>query len=889
MLFTTDKQTLEDLNIFGRHGSDAIYSLFNRCFTRGGAAILEQLFRYPLSDAAAINERSGIIRFFTGAGLQFPFTAAGFEIAETYLANTDERTKLSAQVPTIGKRLGNIIAADTDTQQVYRGVQALAGIIQQAKYFITDAAFASHTGYEVYEADRKAIAALLAQPAFSTVLTGKQKPDHATMAEWDTLLRFKSREEVHKLLKYIYHLDVYMAIAVVARERGFCFPKALPKTAQLLQLRNVYHPQVKHAVPNTIEFTRDANLVFLTGANMAGKSTFMKSVSIAVFLAHMGFPVAAEAMEFAVFDGVYTTINLPDNLGIGASHFYAEVLRVKKIAAELQQAKRLFIVFDELFRGTNVKDAYEATIAIAGGFAVQRNSIFIISTHIIEAAEPLRQQASNISFHYLPTDMDGNKPVYTYRLREGVTADRHGMVILNNEGVLDTLNKGNATQERPPQMFITDKQTTDDLNLLGKFRPHSIFSLFNQTLTLGGERLLEQLFREPMTNQEAINKRTLLLRYFQEKNCRLPLNQELLGKVESYLKTAGGSTLLASAAGIGRSKLAKLLLRDERFDQWQEGLLATLDLLTSLSGFLRQLNDYPFPDELSGLHAFFADARMAWLSEVRPASELSLLQIARYQHLLLFVFRKPLEQLLEAIYQFDVYIAVSQVAKERGLTYAHALPGEKSVFQAAALWHPGLAKPVANPLSFSDRQNLLFLTGANMAGKSTFMKSFGIAVYLAHMGFPVAATGMEFSVMEGLYCSINVPDSLAQGYSHFYAEVLRVKRVAEEVASGKRLAVLFDELFKGTNVKDAYDATLACTAAFATYPGCFYIVSTHIIEVGKALQETAERLQFAYLPTVMIGPVPTYTYQLTSGITSDRQGMIIIENERIPEMLREKI
>ena len=78
-------------------------------------------------------------------------------------------------------------------------------------------------------------------------------------------------------------------------------------------------------------------------------------------------------------------------------------------------------------------------------------------------------------------------------------------------------------------------------------------------------------------------------------------------------------------------------------------------------------------------------------------------------------------------------------------------------------------------------------------------------------------------------------------FSHFYAEVLRVKKVAEEVAAGKNLVVLFDELFKGTNVKDAYDGTLAVTAAFSKYRNCFYIVSTHIIEVGAALQ-TAHKI-----------------------------------------------
>jgi DNA mismatch repair protein MutS len=144
---------------------------------------------------------------------------------------------------------------------------------------------------------------------------------------------------------------------------------------------------------------------------------------------------------------------------------------------------------------------------------------------------------------------------------------------------------------------------------------------------------------------------------------------------------------------------------------------------------------------------------------------------------------------------------------------------------------------------------------------------------------------MVFSVKEGLYSSINVPDSLKMGLSHFYAEVLRVKRVAEEVASGKDLAIIFDELFKGTNVKDAYDGTLSVTRAFARYSNCFFIVSTHIIEVGGALRESADNIQLAYLPTVMDGNLPRYTYRLTEGISSDRQGMMIIANEGILDML----
>ncbi|MNL34894.1 DNA mismatch repair protein MutS [compost metagenome] len=158
----------------------------------------------------------------------------------------------------------------------------------------------------------------------------------------------------------------------------------------------------------------------------------------------MGFPIPAVSMEFSALDGLFTTINLPDDIGMGASHFYAEVLRAKKMAIEVKN-KRLFILFDELFRGTNVKDACEATIAFTTAFAAKRNSIFVISTHIIEAGEVLKETCSNVNFTYMPTIMNGNRPVYTYRLQQGITSDRHGMIIIKNEGILDILENGLKT------------------------------------------------------------------------------------------------------------------------------------------------------------------------------------------------------------------------------------------------------------------------------------------------------------------------------------------------------------------------------------------------------------------------------------------------------------
>jgi DNA mismatch repair ATPase MutS len=439
MLFTTDKQTLDDLNIFGRHGSNSLFNIFNRCATRGGAAVLEHLFRYPLADHEAINRRSNIIKYFAKQDAVFPFPAAHFDAIEPYMANRDERTKLTNENSTLGKKVSHMIAPDADTMQIMKGVSALVEIMQSCFSFMQSLPLpAGHS----YEPEKNSLLSIIILPVFKPALMQKGKAAFAQMAEWDILFRFRYREEVLKLLQYLYHLDLYMAIAKVAGEKGFAFANALPGEANTVKLEGVFHPGVPNAVANNIHITPKGNVIFLTGANMAGKSTFMKSLSIAMFLAHMGFPVAAKSMEFAVRDGIYTTINLPDNLGMGASHFYSEVLRVKKMAHELAQGKRLFILFDELFRGTNVKDAYEATIAITAAFARKKNSLFVISTHIIEAGDVLKASSPNVRFIFLPTKMNGNTPVYTYTLEEGITDDRHGMIIINNEGILEILESG---------------------------------------------------------------------------------------------------------------------------------------------------------------------------------------------------------------------------------------------------------------------------------------------------------------------------------------------------------------------------------------------------------------------------------------------------------------
>lgn len=437
--------------------------------------------------------------------------------------------------------------------------------------------------------------------------------------------------------------------------------------------------------------------------------------------------------------------------------------------------------------------------------------------------------------------------------------------------------------------FIADKQTLEDLNLVGRFKSNSIFRLFDKTITNGGRQLMEQLFREPLINAESINERVRIFQYFGSKGVTLPFQDKAFSAMENYLR-GGSPGLLSSCWNILLKKGRSVVTGTNEYQELEAGCINSIQVLQQLRTLVEQLQqdaNNPFAKQLNHIQQVLANAKLQWLANERSSPRIPLLKLVRYDHCLRGAMQQEMKMLMQMVYQIDVNIAVAGVATAKGFCYPQAREPKLNSMHISGLYHPLLSKPIANQASFGSNNNVLFLTGANMAGKSTYMKSVGIAVYLAHMGFPVAAEQMEFSVKKGLFSSINVPDNLEHGYSHFYAEVLRVKKVAETVDAGNDLIVLFDELFKGTNVKDACEATLSITKAFSGHRNCFFIVSTHIIEVGEALKEDSDNIRFLYMPTVMKSTTPTYTYQLKEGITQDRQGMMIIENEGILELIKQ--
>ncbi|NIG55850.1 DNA mismatch repair protein [Chitinophaga sp. Cy-1792] len=437
--------------------------------------------------------------------------------------------------------------------------------------------------------------------------------------------------------------------------------------------------------------------------------------------------------------------------------------------------------------------------------------------------------------------------------------------------------------------FKIDRQSVGELNLMGKFRQGSVYFLFNKVRTRIGEKLMDDMFAHPLNDAAAINTRVAVFGFFEARAITFPFEPDQVALMREYIDATADKSQWAVTADLHLQKFLAALTKDGRFKNTLLQLQATIVTLKKCYGLLTllKMENGPLQGRVQALLAIMEQKDIRRIVDSDIYKNMSTQTVAEYDFLLRNRYNAAMKDVLQFIAETDVYIAVSNVSRERHFCYARAVEKEENILHARNLRHPCILKAVGNDLTMQEGSNVVFLTGANMAGKSTWMKSIGISMYMAHIGFPVAAGEMVFSVREGIFSSINVADNIAMGYSHFYAEVVRVKDAALAAATGEHLLLMFDELFKGTNVKDAFDGTLAVTEGFAEYNNCLFIVSTHIIEVGEALKDLPN-VQFRYMPTVLEGNVPRYTYTLQEGITEDRQGMMIIENEGIIALINKR-
>jgi len=436
--------------------------------------------------------------------------------------------------------------------------------------------------------------------------------------------------------------------------------------------------------------------------------------------------------------------------------------------------------------------------------------------------------------------------------------------------------------------FEIDKQTLDDLEVFDAFRrENSLFGIFNYTKTIGGKNRLTDMFSCPLSDAESIRERIGAIRFFEEETNRIELDKQSIDFVEHYLSQGNYPTRKKSHFRAIEDVFMYKLKPTEEYYTIERGIDYLVDLLNLLKAFYERLND-DCPPLIDRYKKYFMQAfskeEFEGFAMIKNLGKISAGRIADFDYVFRYESRDQVRKILDIVYDYDVFMSVAQVRQKRNLAYPDLLPGSMANIDIEGMFHPFLKEPVVNDISMDGKGNMLFLTGPNMAGKSTFLKSLGVVTYLAHVGFPVPAKVAKLSVLNGLSTTMNLSDNLNKHQSFFYAEVLRIKDVANKLKEKKRMLVIFDELFRGTNVKDASDGSYAVISAFSDIKTSFFAVSTHIYEIAERIGKK-QSISFRCFLANSRGGVPEYTYKLENGVTEDRLGMYIIEKEKVIETI----
>lgn len=199
-----------------------------------------------------------------------------------------------------------------------------------------------------------------------------------------------------------------------------------------LEGTNLYHPLLLPDQAQGNDVTLGSGITIITGSNMSGKTTFLRTVAINLVLAYLGAPVCAETLK-ASYMRIFTSMRVKDDVAHGISTFYAEILRIKEMAVYRKEEKPMLCLIDEIFKGTNSADrivgAKEVITKLAGS-----RCMTVVSTHDFELCSITdKNQTPAVNYHFQEY-YEGDELRFDYKIRDGRCTTTNARAILRMAG-----------------------------------------------------------------------------------------------------------------------------------------------------------------------------------------------------------------------------------------------------------------------------------------------------------------------------------------------------------------------------------------------------------------------------------------------------------------------
>jgi DNA mismatch repair protein MutS len=426
-----DRETLADLEILAtRRGEPGLVRLVDRTVTTRGHRALCRRLTAPASDPVAIRAAQEAVRFLGRHPRLLRIDSAMLDEAAAYLDSNiavggSSRWRARAEHADLAVLHRDVL------RELRRGVETVTGVFDRAVRVcraIEEREPPPLLSEAVQRLDETA-----ARVGVAAGLSGG-------LPRVDRVLRRDLRQEIDESLDLLAEIDALSGMAEASRSLGWTFPEILSGDRFVLEVDDLRHPLLYDGVGNPAALGSGTTVVFLTGPNMAGKTTWLRAVATSVVLAQAGMAVPASRMRLTPVEVLVACLSPTDDLAAGKSTFLAELERVRSAASHLADGRRALLVFDEIFRGTNLQDALDASREVILGLARSRRGGVLVASHLSELADALRA-APGVRFLRLEGDAEDGVLRWSYRIREGVSEQRLGMALLRQVGIPEILER----------------------------------------------------------------------------------------------------------------------------------------------------------------------------------------------------------------------------------------------------------------------------------------------------------------------------------------------------------------------------------------------------------------------------------------------------------------
>lgn len=243
--------------------------------------------------------------------------------------------------------------------------------------------------------------------------------------------------------------------------------------------------------------------------------------------------------------------------------------------------------------------------------------------------------------------------------------------------------------------------------------------------------------------------------------------------------------------------------------------------------------------------------------------------------------QKNIEQWLSVIFEMDALNSLANFSFCHPHFIYPEIDNNQKQVESYGIGHP-LIPPnvcVLNNLTLGDNEKMIILTGANMSGKSTFLRTLGVNTVLALIGSPVYAEKFSTPILE-IMTSMRLTDSLKERASYFYAELKRLQSIVRSLESGTQLFIILDEILKGTNSEDKLSGSIALIKRFTNY-NCLGIIATHDLELGKLEGQYPNKISNHCFESIIEEKKLSFDYTLKAGIAQNKNATFLMETMEI--------